>query len=436
MGKMFDIYNKSHAAELLAKLRARAEGDAVGAAAAVAPIIADVRARGDKALAEYTEKFDKVRLTSLYLDRAEIIAAKTRLEPALLAAMQRAAANIRAFHEKQKERGWAEFFDGKLMGQRILPLRRVGVYVPGGTAAYPSTVLMNCIPAKVAGVEEIVLATPPKLRADGTVSVNDAVLAAAALAGVDRILTVGGAQAIAALAYGTESVTRVDKIAGPGNIYVAAAKKLVWGAVDIDMVAGPSEVLVIADETANPRFVAADLLSQAEHDPMAAPILVTTSESVARAVIAEINLQLAKLTRRDIAEKSVSANGAALVVDTLAEAAAFSDEVAPEHLELAVADPHSLLGLVRNAGSVFLGAYTPEPLGDYYAGPNHVLPTGGTARFSSALSVDSFVKRSTFLSYDRAAFTAAADDVIRFAEAEGLGAHANSVRVRISGENL
>ncbi len=427
---MFDIYNKSRAGELLARLRACAEGDASAAEAAVAPIIAGVRARGDAALIDYTEKFDRVKLSSFYLGRDEMSAAAGRLDPALKGAMERAAANIRAFHEKQLERGWSNFADGKVMGQRVLPLRRVGVYVPGGSAAYPSTVLMNCIPARVAGVDELVIATPPKL-ADGKVTVSDAVLYAALLAGVDSILTVGGAQAIAALAYGTESVRRVDKIAGPGNIYVATAKRLVWGAVDIDMVAGPSEILIIADGSANPRYVAADMLSQAEHDPMAASILVTTSEPLAIAVKSELTAQLRKLPRREIAEKSIAANGAALVVDTLDEAAAFSDEVAPEHLELVVADPHTLLGSVRNAGSVFLGANTPEPLGDYYAGPNHVLPTGGTARYASGLSVASFVKRSTFLGYSKTALADAADDVIRFAEAEGFCAHANAVRVRI-----
>ncbi len=428
---MFEIYEKSKAGKLLGLLRSRAEQASVDAVASVSAIIADVRVRGDEALAYYTEKFDGVKLTSFWLEKDEIDAAKSRLDPALLGAMERAAENIRAFHEKQKERGWAEFSDGRFMGQRILPLRRVGVYAPGGTAAYPSTVLMTCIPAGVAGVEEIVLATPPKTNEKGRLMINDAVLAAASIAGVDRVLTVGGAQAIAALAYGTESVTRVDKIAGPGNIYVAEAKRLVWGAVDIDMIAGPSEVLVIADETANPRFIAADLLSQAEHDPLAASILVTVSRPLAEAVREELISQLERLGRRDTAQRAIGRCGAALVVDTLDEAAAFSDEVAPEHLELAVADPHSLLGLVHNAGSVFLGEYTPEPLGDYYAGPNHVLPTAGTARFSSGLSVDSFVKRSTFLSYGRDAFMKAADDVIRFAEAEGLGAHANSVRVRL-----
>lgn len=428
---MFEIYDKSQAGKLLKLLRSRAEQASADAVASVSAIIADVRARGDDALAYYTKKFDGVKLTSFWLEKDEINAAKSRLDPALFGAMERAAQNIRAFHEKQKERGWAEFSDGRFMGQRILPLRRAGVYAPGGTAAYPSTVLMTCIPASVAGVEEIVLATPPKIDENGRLKLSDAVLAAASIAGVDRVLTVGGAQAIAALAYGTESVPRVDKIAGPGNIYVAEAKKLVWGAVDIDMIAGPSEVLVIADETANPRFIAADLLSQAEHDPLAASILVTVSRPLAEAVKAELIAQLERLGRRDTAQRAIERCGAALVVDTLDEAAAFSDEVAPEHLELAVTDPQSLLGLVHNAGSVFLGEYTPEPLGDYYAGPNHVLPTAGTARFSSGLSVESFVKRSTFLCYGKDAFLKASDDVIRFAEAEGLGAHANSVRVRL-----
>lgn len=428
---MFEIYDKSRSGELLSLLRSRSEEASADASAAVSAIIADVRSRGDEAVRYYTEKFDGVKLESMWLDKSELEAAKSRIDPALLGAMERAAENIRAFHEKQLERGWAEFSDGRFMGQRIIPLRRVGVYAPGGTAAYPSTVLMTCIPAKVAGVEEVILATPPKTNESGKLKLNDVVLAAAAIAGVDRVLTVGGAQAIAALAYGTESIPRVDKIAGPGNIYVTEAKRLVWGAVDIDMIAGPSEVLVIADESANPKYIAADLLSQAEHDPLAASILVTVSRLLAEAVSEELFSQLDSLKRRDIAERAVERCGAALVVDTLEEAAAFSDEVAPEHLELAVSDPQSLLGYIHNAGSVFLGEYTPEPLGDYYSGPNHVLPTAGTARFSSGLSVASFVKRTTFLCYGKDAFYRAADDVVCFAEAEGLDAHARSVKIRL-----
>lgn len=428
---MFEIYEKSRAGELLELLRTRAEQASSDASESVSKIIADVRARGDEAVKHYTEIFDGVKLSSFWLEKDEIQAAASRLDAALLGAMERAAENIRAFHEKQRKRGWAEFSDGGFMGQRIVPLQRVGVYAPGGTAAYPSTVLMACIPAKVAGVEEIIVATPPKTDESGKIKLNDAVLAAAYIAGVDRVLMVGGAQAVAALAYGTESIPRVDKIAGPGNIYVAEAKRLVWGAVDIDMIAGPSEVLVIADETANPRYVAADLLSQAEHDPLAAAVLVTVSRPFAEAVKAQLLSQLEQLGRRDIAARAIERCGAALVVDTLEEAAAFSDEVAPEHLELAVADPQSLLGRVRNAGSVFLGSYTPEALGDYYAGPNHVLPTAGTARFSSGLSWASFVKRMTFLYYGKKAFYRAAEDVVCLAEAEGLDAHARSVKIRL-----
>lgn len=301
------------------------------------------------------------------------------------------------------------------------------MYVPGGTAAYPSSVLMNAIPAKVAGVPELIMATPPKKE-----GLNPAVVAAAKIAGVDKILLAGGAQIIAALAYGTESVKKVDKIVGPGNDYVATAKRLVYGAVDIDMIAGPSEVLIIADETANPAYVAADLMSQAEHDPRAAAVLITTDEKLADKVDCELKRQISLLPRAETIKKSLGEFGAIVIIDTIDEAVALSNEIAPEHLELSIADPFSKLGLVENAGSIFLGHDTPEPLGDYYAGPNHVLPTNGTARFASALSVSSFVKRSSYLCYDRASLLEDAGDVIRFAEAEGLGAHANSIRQRLN----
>lgn len=431
---MFEIYEKSRSGELLGLLRSRAGEAAAEASESVKKIIADVRASGDDAVRYYTEKFDGVKGAPFWLDKCEIEAAARRVDEGLLCAMRRAAENIRTFHERQRERGWAEFSAGKYMGQRIVPLKRVGVYAPGGTAAYPSTVLMTAIPAKVAGVEEIILATPPKVSEDGKIMPADAVLCAAWIAGVDRVLLAGGAQAVAALAYGTESIPRVDKIVGPGNIYVAEAKRQVWGAVDIDMIAGPSEVLVIADESANPRFAAADLLSQAEHDPLAAAVLVTTSAELAGAVNGELKSQLKLLPRREIAASAIERCGAALVVDTLEEAAEFANEVAPEHLELMVKSPEAILGLIRNAGSVFIGAYSPEPLGDYYAGPNHVLPTAGTARFSSGLSWASFVKRMTFVCYDKDSLVSAAGDIIRLAEAEGLEAHARAVKVRLEGE--
>ena len=422
---MIKVYSKSESGALLKLLRDRAENIPDDIMQSVSSILANVKAKGDAALREYSEKFDRVKVDDLYYSEVEIEEAASRVDNALKATIDRAAENIRSFHEKQKQQSWFFQDAGRMMGQRILPLRRVGLYVPGGTAAYPSSVLMNAIPAKVAGVDEIIMTTPPK--AEG---LNPAVIYAAKAAGVSKILKAGGAQAVAALAYGTESVERVDKIVGPGNIFVAMAKKLVFGTVDIDMIAGPSEVLIIADESANPAYVAADLMSQAEHDPLAAAILITTSKSLPDAVIAELKRQCATLERAEIIEKSLAAYGSCVVVDTLEEAAALSDAIAPEHLELTVKDPMSLLGLCRNAGSVFLGEHSPEPLGDYFAGPNHVLPTNGTARFSSALSVDSFVKRSSFLCYSENALEAVADDVIRFAEAEGLSAHANSIKVR------
>ena len=423
---MLKRYTKETVPELLTLLNRRASDLPGEILQTVGDVLRDVRENGDEALRRYTERFDKVTLSSFYLDPSEIEKAEAQLSPALKDAMSRAAVNIRAFHEKQLTGGVTIEKGNIRMGQRILPLRRVGLYVPGGRAAYPSSVLMNAIPAKVAGVEEIIMATPPK-AGEG---INPAVLYAAKLAGVTQILTVGGAQAVAALAYGTESVKRVDKIVGPGNIFVATAKRLVFGSVDIDMIAGPSEVLVIADESADPAYIAADLMAQAEHDPMAAALLVTTSSDMADRVCEELKKQIMTLPRREIIEKSLASCGSAVIVDTLDEAAELSDVIAPEHLELCVTDPEAMLAKVRNAGSVFLGSFTPEPLGDYYAGPNHVLPTGGTARFSSSLCTDSFRKRSTFLSYDKDSLLAASEDVMTFAEAEGLTAHANSIRVR------
>ncbi|WP_376715983.1 histidinol dehydrogenase [Enterococcus asini] len=395
-------------------------------AAVVQDILDNVKERGDAALIDYTAKFDGAEIAAIRVSEEEIAAGMAKVDPAFLQVLQRAKANISEFHEKQVTQGFMLTRNGAVMGQRVLPLAKVGVYVPGGTAAYPSTVLMNVIPAKIAGVQKIVLVTPP--LQDG--SVNPAILAAAQVAGVDEIYRIGGAQAVAALAYGTESVPQVDKIVGPGNIYVAAAKRLVYGTVDIDMIAGPSDVLIVADETANPVHVAADLLAQAEHDVNAQAILVTTQRSLAEATQKEVAQQTAQLPRKAIIEQSIAKNGKIILVENLERALAVANEIAPEHLELAVADPFAWLDQVENAGSVFLGHNTPEVLGDYLAGPNHTLPTERTARFYSPLSVDDFVKHSQYLYYGEAAMKAVADDVILFAETEGLGGHANSIRLR------
>ena len=392
----------------------------------VKDIVRDVRARGDAALFEYTERFDGAKLdaASVQVTPEEIRAAYDAAEKPWIDAMREAAARITAFHEKQKQRTWIDFDGGIALGR---PLERVGVYVPGGTAAYPSSVLMNVLPARVAGVREIVMVTPP--GADGKVS-YPLTLVAADIAGVDRIYKVGGAQAVAALAFGTQSLPRVDKIVGPGNIYVANAKREVYGHCGIDMVAGPSEVLVIADGSANPVYVAADMLSQAEHDPLAAAIVVTDSQELAQRVAAEIDRQAALLPRREIVDRSLSRYGTIVACENLEQAAQVANLVAPEHLELSVAQPFELLGRIQNAGAIFLGHYAPEPLGDYFAGPNHVLPTSGTARFFSPLNVEDFTKKSSLIYYDRASLEAVSDDVIRLARAEGLDAHANAVAVR------
>ncbi len=396
----------------------------------VAAILKGVAERGDAALLEYTERFDRLPAADVGELRVgpDALEAAARSLPAdLLESLRRAAEQIRAFHQRQAETGFVDLFpDGTLLGQRVLPLRRVGVYVPGGRAAYPSSVLMNVIPARVAGVEEVVMVSPAP---DG--EMDPAVLAAAHVAGVTEVLRIGGAQAVAALAYGTESIERVDKIAGPGNRWVAEAKRQVFGAVDIDMVAGPSEILVIADETASARQVAADLIGQAEHDPDAIAWLVTDSAALAERVPAELESLLAANPRREIARASLEANGLLLVVADLAAAAAAADLRAPEHLELLVRQPLELAGRIRNAGAIFLGAHSPEPMGDYFAGPNHVLPTGGTARFASPLGVYDFVKRTSLIGYSEARLRAHAADVVRLAEAEGLHGHAEAVRVRI-----
>ena len=396
----------------------------------VSEIIQNVVQNGDKALFEYCERFDGAKLSALEVSREEIEQAYAAADPELIRILQRAAGNICAFHEKQLQTGYMiSDQPGVMLGVRVLPLARVGLYVPGGTAAYPSTVLMNAIPAKIAGVGEIVMVTPPSGG-----DVNPSILAAAKVAGVDRVFKLGGAQAVAALAYGTQSVPRVDKITGPGNVYVAEAKRQVYGRVAIDMIAGPSEILVIADETANPAFVAADLLSQAEHDPNAVAVLLTTSAALANAVNAELQTQLARLSRQEIARASLKISGRIILVEDIASALALSNEIAPEHLELCVHNPFDYLSLVKNAGSVFLGKYAPEALGDYFAGPNHTLPTSGTARFSSPVSVDDFVKKMQYTYYTKAAIAGVAGDIARFANEEGLGAHANSVTIRMQAE--
>jgi len=394
---------------------------------AVSSIIDEVRAGGDAALFACTERFDGVKLSSLSVTREEIDAAYKSVDPAFLAVLREAAANIRAFHEKQVRPGFViSEKEGIVTGQKVTPIERVGLYVPGGTAAYPSTVLMDAIPAKIAGCSTIVMTTPP--GKDGKIPA--AILAAADVAGVDVIFKVGGAQAIAALAYGTETVPKVDKIVGPGNAFVAEAKKQVFGVVSIDMIAGPSEILVVADGACDPVFVAADLLSQAEHDKNASAVLVTDSPALATAVRDELERQIPLLPRREIARASIDKNGKIIVCDTLTEAIAVSNEIAPEHLELSVENPFDYLGAVKNAGSIFLGRYCPEATGDYFAGPNHTLPTGGTARFSSPLSVDDFVKKSQFTYYTADALAAVSDKIALFAGKEGLDAHAKSVTIR------
>ena len=393
----------------------------------VAAILRDVRDNGDRAVRAYSEKFDGWVPDLLEISMAEIERITADCDPAFLAAMERAAENIRAFHARQKQQSRIDpEQNGVLMGQRVRGLHRVGVYVPGGTAAYPSSVLMNVIPAKIAEVGEIVMVTPP----GRTGKPDKNILAAAKIAGVDRVFLIGGAQAVAALAYGTESVPKVDKVVGPGNIFVATAKKLLYGTIDIDMIAGPSEILVIADSSAKPEYLAADLMSQAEHDRMASAILITPDEALARATADEIERQMETLSRRDIIRESIDNFGAIIVCESLTEAVDFANELAPEHLEVCCENPLEYIGKLDNAGSVFLGNYSPEPLGDYFAGPNHVLPTSGTARFFSPLSVDDFIKKSSFIYYTKDALLAAADDIIRIAETEELTAHANSIAVR------
>ena len=393
----------------------------------VADIIANVRKSGDKALFEYCEKFDKAKLTALQVTQSEIDEAVASVDPAFIEILQKAAANIRKFHSRQVRNSFIiNDEDGIVMGQKIIPVDRAGLYVPGGTAAYPSTVLMDSIPAKIAGVQELVMVTPP--NAEG--KVNPVILAAASVAGVDKIFKVGGAQAVAALAYGTESVPRVDKIVGPGNAFVAEAKRQVFGQVSIDMIAGPSEILIVADGKSNPRHLAADLLSQAEHDKLASAVLVTDSFELATAVQAELEIQIPQLERAEIARASIDRGGKIIVADNLKEVIAISNEIAPEHLELCVDNPFDYLDSIRHAGSIFMGRNCPEALGDYFAGPNHTLPTSGMARFSSPLSVDDFIKKTQYTYYTRDALARVAKDVATFATAEGLTAHAKSAVIR------
>lgn len=393
----------------------------------VSAIIEDVKENGDEAVKKYTLKFDGNLPEYYEVPRDVINDALSEADPEFVNALLSAQENIADFHNRQKEQGFINAKDnGVILGQRIRGLERVGLYVPGGTAAYPSSVLMNAIPAKIAGVKEIVMVTPP--LKDGTP--NKDILVAAAICGVDRIFLSGGAQAIAALAYGTEEIPKCDKIVGPGNIYVATAKKLLYGVVDIDMIAGPSEILVLADETAEPKFAAADLMSQAEHDVLASAIMVTTSEDIADRTLAEIERQKQYLSRRDIIDKSLEDYGAVIIADSRYRAVELANEIAPEHLEVLMENPFELLGSLDNAGSVFLGRYASEPLGDYYAGPNHVLPTSGTARFFSPLGVASFTKRSSYIYYTEDALAEAKDDIVLIAEREGLTAHANAIKVR------
>ncbi len=426
-------WDKSIENKILSDLKKRSPVNFPEQEERVKNILTDVRLRGDAALFDYATEFDGANLSAKNVEVTpnEIDAARQALPPEFLEILSKAAGHIRAFHEKQRRESWYDRErEGIVLGQKITPLARAGVYVPGGKAVYPSSVLMNIVPAKVAGVDEIIMTTP----CDSEGRIHPATLAAAAEAGADRIFKVGGAQAIAAMAFGTESIPRVDKIVGPGNIYVALAKKAVFGYVSIDAVAGPSEILVLADETADPRFAAADLLSQAEHDELASAILITTSAALAEQVSNEANRMMETLSRRDIIEKSLQNYGYILVVPDLDLGIALANEIASEHLEILTRDPEAVLPRIRNAGAIFLGPYSCEPLGDYFAGPNHVLPTNGTARFFSPLSVDDFIKKSSVISYSRDALQDVSKDIACFAEMEQLTAHANSIRIRFEEE--
>lgn len=427
--KIIDSQQQDIGAELK-RIINRGEAATEEVSLTVKEVVDRVRKEGDPAVLEYTEKFDRVTLTlkNLRVTPEEIREAYAQVDQDKVEALKLAARNIRAFHEKQKISTWVnQEADGVILGQLARPIRSVGVYVPGGKACYPSTVLMNVIPATVAGVEQLVMCSPIPGG-----SLNPYILVAADIAGVSEIYKIGGAQAVAAMAYGTATIPKVDKIVGPGNIYVATAKRYVFGQVDIDMIAGPSEILVIADESADPEFIASDLLSQAEHDELASSILVTTSRALADKVDAEVARQLANLSRKEIARKAIDRFGAIVIVKDLHEAAGVSNSIAPEHLELAVEKPFELLALIKNAGAIFLGHYTPESVGDYIAGPNHVLPTGGTARFFSPLSTDSFMKKSSLIFYTKEGLDKVGEAVMRIADVEGLEAHGNTIRVRMA----
>lgn len=423
------ILNKTEeikAFQLLLKKRATASDSPAGVMGIVKKILSDVHKKGNRAVINYTQKFDSLKIKDLRIKPAEIIRFANKADKKIIKALELSAKRIRTFHEMQKEESW-HFTEGRtVLGQIVRPLDRVGVYVPGGKASYPSSVLMNVIPAQVAGVNEIALCVPtPRGEA------NPFVMAAIKMLSLREIYRIGGAQAIGAMAYGTETIKKVDKIAGPGNIYVAMAKRMVFGEVDIDMIAGPSEILVIADKKADPVFVAADLLSQAEHDELASSILITDSKALASAVQKELSRQLLELKRKGIARKSLNNYGAVIIVKTLLDAAKLANEIAPEHLEIMTDKPHSILSLIKNAGAIFLGRWTPEPIGDYMAGPNHTLPTGGTARFFSPLGVYDFVKRSSLLSFSKEGFMELAKPVMEIADIEGLDAHGNTVKVRL-----
>ena len=403
-------------------------GEDLTAAELVRRIVTDVREKGDRAVIEYTKLIDRVeyRPEDFLVSEAEYLEAERQADPQVLASLRRAAENVRRYHQEQKPNSWMTYREhGSILGQSVIPLDRVGIYVPGGTAAYPSSVIMNAVPAAVAGVSEIIMMVPPK---NG--KINPYVLLAAREAGVDKIFKIGGAQAIAAMAFGTETIPRVDKITGPGNIFVTLAKKEVYGHCDIDMLAGPSEILIVADETADPVYTAADMLSQAEHDPLACSIVITDCAELAEKIAKEAELQLAKLPRQEIAKASLDRNGLIVIAEDIRQAIEFANVSAPEHMELLTREPFQLLPYVRHAGAVFLGAYSPEPLGDYFAGPNHVLPTGGTARYYSVLNVETFMKRTSIISYTQPALAAVSEDIIRLAETEGLDAHANAIRLR------
>ena len=403
-------------------------GKDLTAAELVRQIVGDVRHEGDAAVLHYTKLIDRVDFApkDFLVSEAEYAAAEKEADPAVVASLRKAAANVRKYHEEQKPNSWMSYREkGSILGQSLIPLDRVGIYVPGGTAAYPSSVIMNAVPASVAGVSEIIMMVPPK---NG--KINPYVLLAAREAGVKRIYKIGGAQAIAAMAFGTETIPRVDKITGPGNIFVTLAKKEVYGHCDIDMLAGPSEILIVADETADPVYTAADMLSQAEHDPLASSIVIVTDVALADKIAVEAEKQLAKLPRQEIARASLDRNGCIIVAEDMMQAMRFANTSAPEHMELLTKDPFQLLPYVRHAGAVFLGAYSPEPLGDYFAGPNHVLPTGGTARYYSVLNVETFMKRTSLISYTQGALSDVSEDIIRLAETEGLEAHANAIRLR------